>query len=128
MAQEHLVQQVLDVLLDNACKYAPRGQLRVGVAATGRNIVAVTVADSGPGVRSADLGRLSERFFRGGISADRGAPNPPGTGLGLAIAAALAENMGGTLRLSQTPGGGLTATVEIPGVPNPESTREGRTA
>ncbi|NVM98475.1 HAMP domain-containing sensor histidine kinase [Arthrobacter sp. SDTb3-6] len=128
LAQEHLVQQLLDVLLDNACKYAPGEKVVVSVTAGRRNTVVVTVADSGPGVPASDLGRLSERFFRGGISADRGASNPPGTGLGLAIGTALAENMGGTLHLSPTPGGGLTAAVELPGLPNPanpESVQEG---
>jgi len=126
LAREHLVQQLLDVLLDNACKYAPGAKVVVSVNAGRRNTVVVTVADSGPGVPAADLGRLSERFFRGGISADRGASNPPGTGLGLAIGTALAENMGGTLRLSSTPGGGLTAAVELPGLPNPANPESGQ--
>jgi K+-sensing histidine kinase KdpD len=43
--------------------------------------------------------------------------SPTGTGLGLAIVHRLATSNGGTVRLDETPGGGLTVTLDFPGVP-----------
>jgi signal transduction histidine kinase len=40
--------------------------------------------------------------------------SPNGTGLGLAIVHRLVTSNGGTARLSETPGGGLTVTLEFP--------------
>ena len=37
-----------------------------------------------------------------------------GTGLGLAIVKGLAESMGGSVRLEETPGGGATFVVDLP--------------
>jgi signal transduction histidine kinase len=48
--------------------------------------------------------------------------NPNGTGLGLAIVHRLVTSNGGTARLVETPGGGLTAILDFPGVPGPNNT------
>ncbi|NMR31621.1 sensor histidine kinase [Crystallibacter degradans] len=127
--------QILDVLIDNACKYAAGASLiRVAVerrpAANGYTRIGVSVADNGPGVPAEARSRLTERFYRGSELADRQAavqagPRPPGdtgrnsaaragTGLGLAIAAALAQSFAGVLEFSETEGGGLTATAVFP--------------
>ncbi|HET7139562.1 MAG TPA: HAMP domain-containing sensor histidine kinase [Arthrobacter sp.] len=115
--------QVLDVLIDNACKYAGAGaHVRVSCAvrpASGGSggSVAVTVADNGPGVDDDQRARLTERFYRGAATADRSGSGRPGTGLGLAIADALLASFGGSLEFGATPGGGLTAVVHLPAAP-----------
>ncbi|MBO0822162.1 MAG: hypothetical protein J2P26_15095, partial [Nocardiopsaceae bacterium] len=38
-----------------------------------------------------------------------------GTGLGLAIVHRLVTSNGGTVRLAETPGGGLTVVIDFPG-------------
>jgi signal transduction histidine kinase len=43
--------------------------------------------------------------------------NPNGTGLGLAIVHRLVTSNGGTASLAETPGGGLTVTVDFPASP-----------
>ena len=48
--------------------------------------------------------------------------NPDGTGLGLPIVHRLVTSNGGTARLAETPGGGLTVVLDFPGVPAPVST------
>jgi K+-sensing histidine kinase KdpD len=50
-------------------------------------------------------------FLRFGVS------SPNGTGLGLAIVHRLTTSNGGTASLAETPGGGLTVTLDFPGVP-----------
>ncbi|MCU1555972.1 MAG: Sensor protein CpxA [Arthrobacter sp.] len=120
---EAALRQVLDVLIDNACKYAGAGaHVQVSCASvpaadgTGGS-VAISVADNGPGVSADQRARLTERFYRGASSADRSGSGRPGTGLGLAIADALLASFGGSLEFSATPGGGLTAVVRLPAAP-----------
>ena len=68
----------------------------------------IIVADNGPGMNAEDRERAFLRFSTS---------NPNGTGLGLAIVHRLVTSNGGTASLSQTPGGGLTVTLDFPGVP-----------
>jgi two-component system sensor histidine kinase KdpD len=60
--------------------------------------VAISVTDDGPGIKSADLQRIFEKFYRGGRADGRKA----GTGLGLSICKGLVEAMGGTIE-AQSP-------------------------
>jgi signal transduction histidine kinase len=95
-------------LIDNAIKYAGRGaSVQVSAHAEVRG-VRITVQDDGPGVPSAELPRLTERFYR----MDR-ARSQPGNGLGLAIVSATAILHGGLLQLlDATPG--LRASMLLP--------------
>jgi signal transduction histidine kinase len=49
--------------------------------------------------------------------------SPGGTGLGLAIVHRLVTSSGGFAVLSDTPGGGLTVTVDLPTAPRDRATR-----
>jgi signal transduction histidine kinase len=103
----HDVEQLLDVALDNALRYAGRGA-SVTVAASGSDeTVDLTVSDTGPGLPAEDLARAATRFWRGH---DDGT----GTGLGLAIAAEIAEGHGGTIGLEQAAEGGLMVRFRLP--------------
>ena len=44
-----------------------------------------------------------------------------GTGLGLSISRELCERMGGSVRLTTSPGEGTTFTVTLPAAPRPEA-------
>jgi signal transduction histidine kinase len=79
----------------------------------------ITVADDGPGMPAEDRERAFLRFTTS---------NPNGTGLGLAIVHRLVTSNGGTARLVETPGGGLTAVLDFPGVPAPNNTAPNNTA
>jgi two-component system, OmpR family, sensor kinase len=69
------------------------------------------IADHGPGLSGADAHRIFERFYRADPSRTRASG---GTGLGLSIVAALVAAHAGTVRVSDTPGGGATFVVRLP--------------
>src|SRR5690606_28948490 len=89
-----------------------RVALRASATATG---IVVEVADAGPGVPAEQLDRLLRPFER--MDAERS--DSGGAGLGLAIVDRIARRYGGSLRLSSTPGSGLRARVELPGLAVP---------
>lgn len=101
--------QVLDVLLDNAVRYAGEGAcVRVSWSVSGDRVVLV-VADNGPGLPDEELALATQRFWRAGRP---GAPR--GTGLGLAIAARQVAARGGRLQLRPARPHGLQVTIALP--------------
>ena len=94
----HDLDQILDVLIDNAIQHAP-GRVELAALADGDR-VKLSVRDHGPGIDADDRERVMERFSRG-----RGAP-PGGSGLGLAIARELVERWGGTIEIGSGSDGG----------------------
>jgi len=112
MGEGHL-EQVLDNLIANALDALSAGNhVTVTALATAAG-ARITVADDGPGMSAEDRERAFLRFTTS---------NPNGTGLGLAIVHRLVTSNGGTARLAETPGGGLTAVLDFPGVPAPSNT------
>ena len=106
------VTQIVENLLDNAVKFAERGEVRVmvGPGPDGPRDLVVRVADTGPGIPPDRLGTIFERFYQ----ADAGTRADTGSGLGLAISRELAERMGGSLTASSDPGAGSTFTLHLP--------------
>jgi signal transduction histidine kinase len=99
------LEQILDNLLANALDAVPPGgHVRVSAAATGQG-ARITVADDGPGMSRPRQEAAFRRFA---------STTPPGAGLGLAIVHRLVTSNGGSATLSDTPGGGLTVTVDLP--------------
>jgi len=97
-------------LVDNAIRYAGT-DAHVDVSVYQRpGKVLIEVMDNGPGITSADLEHVFERFFRAGVSDEEG------SGLGLSISQALAANYGGRVLLSKRAdgGSGLVAIIELP--------------
>nr|WP_208406351.1 HAMP domain-containing sensor histidine kinase [Amycolatopsis granulosa] len=107
-ATEAELAQVLDVLVDNALKYAPGAEVTVSCVLEGPWAV-VSVRDSGPGLAPDELARAQSRFWR----ADRHR-GLPGTGLGLAIAERLAAGRGGRVELRAAHPRGLVVRVLLP--------------
>ena len=103
------LEQILDNLIDNAIEAIGDvgGTVRIAVARAEAGVT-LTVADDGPGMTPSARGRAFLRFSSGSQN---------GTGLGLAIVHRLVTANGGTIKLANTPGGGLTVVIEFPGVP-----------
>ncbi len=118
IGEGHL-EQILDNLIANALDALHPGNLvRLTTSATAAG-VRITVADSGPGMSAEDRGRAFLRFTTS---------SPNGTGLGLAIVHRLATSNGGTVRLDETPGGGLTVTLDFPAAPVPNGSAPSSTS
>jgi signal transduction histidine kinase len=100
------LEQILDNLIDNAIDAigARGGSLRIRAEAIEAGTV-LTVADDGPGMTLPERSRAFLRYTTGSQN---------GTGLGLAIVHRLVTANGGTIRLADTPGGGLTVVLEFP--------------
>jgi two-component system sensor histidine kinase MtrB len=102
--------RIIGNVLDNARVHAPGSPVEVTLALAGGEAT-ITVADRGPGVGEEALGHLFDRFYKADPSRSATAST---SGLGLAIAAEHAALLGGTLRATARPGGGLAFTLMLP--------------
>ncbi|MBA2254745.1 MAG: HAMP domain-containing histidine kinase [Chloroflexi bacterium] len=102
------LERIVGNLLDNAREHAAGRGVDVELGRS-RDVVQLRVSDRGPGVRTVDLPRLFDRFFKADPSRGGGT-----SGLGLAIAREHAQRLGGTLRASLREGGGLTVSLLLP--------------
>ncbi|MCU1692896.1 MAG: cph1 3 [Frankiales bacterium] len=107
-----LLGQVLQNLLGNAVKYRdPSRPSRVALRRLDDPAggLVLVVEDNGRGIPDDAKARVFELFTRAPNAGEVG-----GTGIGLATVARTVEALGGSVRLSDTPGGGLTVTVRLP--------------
>jgi heavy metal sensor kinase len=106
-----LLAQLVDNLLDNACKYSPAGtEIRLRVSAPGES-VCLEVADQGPGIAAGEIPHIFEPFYR---SKQARAGGSRGIGLGLAVARRIALAFGGRLEVESAPGQGSRFTLRLP--------------
>ena len=102
VVQPVLLGELLNILLDNACKFsAPGTPIVVRLRDVGGRIE-LSVEDRGPGIAAADLPHLFTPFFRSPDARKRGID---GIGLGLAIARRIASAFGGTIAAEVLPVG-----------------------
>jgi signal transduction histidine kinase len=102
------VMQVFSNLIGNAIKFTPdRGHIQVR-ASQSADSVEFVVADSGPGIPEAQLGRIFERYWQGKESSGRG------VGLGLAITKGIVEAHRGAIWVHSSPGQGAAFHFTLP--------------
>lgn len=104
-AEQQDLEEMLGNLLDNACKWAA-ADVQVTASEADNGMVVINVDDDGPGLSPEER----EEAVKRGIRLDETAP---GTGLGLSIVADIAGMNGGGLTLSDSPLGGLRASVAL---------------
>lgn len=109
VGDEDRLAQVIRNLTTNALRYSD-GPVAVAVGAAD-GTATIQVVDHGPGVPDADKQAIFTRFYRGDAARSRVSG---GTGLGLSIVAAIVGAHGGSVAVTDTPGGGTTMTVTLP--------------
>jgi signal transduction histidine kinase len=104
--------RILQNLMDNAEKYSREHEdRRLGVSVQEeQGLARVTISDGGPGVVRQKHQQIFKPFKR---NADE--DGPAGLGLGLALAQSLARQQGGDLRIQDSPFGGASFVLELPG-------------
>jgi signal transduction histidine kinase len=105
-----LLGELVNILLDNACKYSKAGTPIRILITHDEHTVFLTVEDQGCGISEQDLPHLAEPFFRSEDSRRRGID---GMGLGLSIARRLAGAFGGALSFESKVGLGSSFTVRL---------------
>jgi signal transduction histidine kinase/DNA-binding response OmpR family regulator len=111
---ETKLSQILRNFISNAIKFTERGEVRVSATARdGGADVALTVADTGIGIRPDDLERIFDEYAQVESALQR---QVRGTGLGLPLSKRLAELLGGTITVESIPGAGSRFTVTVPRV------------
>lgn len=112
---EAKLRQVIGNLVGNALRYTPEDspiELAVGVRTTQDGAASVIeIRDHGAGIPDSETSKIFERFYRADTSRTR---DTGGSGLGLAIVAAIVGSHGGTVRVTETDGGGATLVVSLP--------------
>jgi two-component system phosphate regulon sensor histidine kinase PhoR len=99
-------------LVNNAIRYTPvEGEICVSMRVSDRGSAVFSVTDTGSGIASEHLPRLTERFYRVDTSRSR---ESGGTGLGLAIVKHVVQRHGGELQISSKLGKGSTFSFSLP--------------
>ena len=106
-----LIGQVINNLLDNACKYSsPSSPIGISITVNRReDWIEIAVIDHGIGVPADELDRVFDKFFR-----SKAQKTVPGTGLGLSICKGVVEVHGGTISARNNPDEGLTVQFNLP--------------
>jgi PAS domain S-box-containing protein len=102
--------QVLYNLLSNAVKFTPKGGKITIESHAEREMVYVSISDTGIGIRPEDQALIFEEFRQ----VEGATATQEGTGLGLAITKRLVEQQGGTISLASEFGKGSNFTVSFP--------------
>jgi signal transduction histidine kinase len=115
IADRERLAQVLENLVINAIKFTPSdGLIRVTAAREerqGRNIVEVSVSDSGIGIPEDQLGRIFNRFHQVDGSSTR---RYGGVGLGLSIVRSILDAHGASIKVESGLGSGTTFRFWLP--------------
>jgi two-component system OmpR family sensor kinase len=113
LGDENRIRQVVANLLGNAKRFTADDsplELEVGIDPDARTGW-IAVVDHGEGVPDQIKEKIFQRFWRADTSRAR---ETGGTGLGLSIVASIVDALGGSVRVTDTPGGGATFRVAFP--------------
>ncbi len=110
-ANRDRIKQLLLNLVDNGIKYNKEGGNLFIKADAQKEMLKISVKDTGEGIAQEDMERLFERFYRVDKSRSK---ELGGTGLGLSIVKHIAELYGGSVTAYSEKGAGSEFIVKIP--------------
>jgi signal transduction histidine kinase len=111
LADRAWLSQALLNLLQNAAKYGGEGREIELTCRAENGRVALSVADSGPGIPRRERRRIFDRFYR---IDDRLSRKQEGSGLGLAIVRHVVQAHGGEVVVRNRPHGGAEFSILLP--------------
>ncbi|MBF4512328.1 HAMP domain-containing histidine kinase [Plantibacter sp. VKM Ac-2885] len=117
LGEENKIRQVVTNLIGNALRFTPADspiELAVGTDARA-GTASIAIVDHGEGIPPQIREKIFQRFWRADSSRTR---ETGGSGLGLAIVASIVAAHGGTVDVTETPGGGATFRVILPLAPS----------
>jgi signal transduction histidine kinase len=109
VADEDRIRQVLSILINNALKYAPAGEIRISGKLRPKDVVAC-VSDRGPGIDPRDHPYIFDRFYR----SDEVAKTTKGTGLGLYLSREIIKAHGCKIWVDETYHEGTRICFSLP--------------
>lgn len=122
-SENHLVQILLNLII-NATQALEgmenphhKGKISISARDSQDDRLIIEIEDNGPGIPSEVIGRIFEPFFTTKV-------NGNGCGLGLLICKELAQENGGEISVTSTPGEGATFTLIFDALPHLESVEE----
>jgi signal transduction histidine kinase len=105
---DHLLSEVLTILIDNAVRYANKEAPKISVVLKKEhNHAVLTVEDNGQGIANNDLPYIFDRFYRGTKTSG------DGHGLGLALAKEIIEKHGGNIAAENIKNSGAKFTIVL---------------
>jgi len=114
ITDQGMLHKVLSMLLNNAVKFTPGGEVALEVRqqeVAGEAMLQFSISDTGIGIETGDLERIFSDFTQSDGSITRAFP---GLGLGLTLARRMTELMDGSIWAENCPGGGSIFQVQIP--------------
>jgi signal transduction histidine kinase len=108
---ESKVAQILRNFISNALKFTERGEVRVSAREGDENLIVFSVADTGIGIATEDMGRVFEEFAQIENAMQR---RVKGTGLGLPLSRRLARLLGGDITVKSELGRGSVFSLVLP--------------
>lgn len=109
-ADIHQIEQVVINLINNALKYAPESNHIILDAIKTKDMVKISVTDTGPGIPAEDIPKLFDRYYR----VENSAQNVAGLGLGLYICSDIVKRHHGEFGVESTVGIGSSFWFTLP--------------
>ncbi len=111
LSNQHILAQVLVIIIDNAIKYSPPDNTVYLSTTLKGNAVQLHVRDEGIGIRASDIPHLFRRFYRADTA--RANSHTQGYGLGLAIADSLMKAHDASITVHSELGKGSTFSIKL---------------
>jgi cell cycle sensor histidine kinase DivJ len=111
LADRRAIKQVVINLLSNALKFTPEGGRITMAMVRDKDVLDLSISDTGIGIAAEDLPKLGMPFFQARSAYDR---SHEGTGLGLSVVRGLVGLHGGDMSIESAPGEGTRVAIRLP--------------